>query len=43
MLPHYGMEIDALNYQFYAKSDVKNRYKYNGKELFSGSGLDWYN
>ena len=39
----YGMKIDALSSTNYTSSDVPNRYKYNGKELFSGSGLDWYN
>ena len=39
----YGMKIDALSSTNYAKSDVPNRYKYNGKELFSESGLDWLN
>ena len=38
----YGMKIDALSSSDYASSDVRNRYKYNGKELFSESGLDWY-
>ncbi len=37
----YGMKIDALSKTYYTKSDVKNRYKYNGKELFSENGLDW--
>ena len=37
------MKINALSKTYYTKSDVKNRYKYNGKEEFSESGLDWLN
>ena len=37
----YGMQIKPLSQTYYTGSDVKNRYKYNGKELFSDNGLDW--
>ena len=37
----YGLRIDALSSTNYASSDVPNRYKYNGKELFEE--LQWLN
>ena len=37
----YGMKIDALSSTNYASSDLKNRYKYNGKEEFED--LQWLN
>jgi len=37
----YGMQIKPLSQTYYTGSDVKNWYKYNGKELFSDNALDW--
>ncbi len=37
----YGLRIDGLSSSNYYKSDVRNRYKYNGKELFED--LQWLN
>jgi len=39
----YGMQIKPLSQTYYTNSDVKNRYKYNGKEEFTDNGLDWLN
>jgi len=37
----YGMQIKPLSQTYYSNSNVKNCYKYNGKELFSDNALDW--
>jgi len=37
----YGLQIKPLSRSNYAKSDIRNRYKYNGKEEFAD--LQWLN
>ncbi|MBZ0241730.1 MAG: RHS repeat-associated core domain-containing protein, partial [Bacteroidales bacterium] len=35
----FGMNISGLSYN---QNTIQNKYKYNGKELQDGFGLDWY-